>query len=214
MTPSAKPIVFDIETEALPEADIREFMPEFEAPGNIKDPDKIKAAIEAKQKAWLEDAALSPLTARVLAIGLWIDGTFVLIAEPATEAMMLHEFWDAIQGPVGGLRLLIGFNCCLFDLPFLIKRSWKLGVTVPFGIRRGRHWGNQIIDLWDAWQLGDRQAHGSLDVIARFLGIGKKSGTGADFAKLWRTDRPKAIEYLKNDLAFTAAMATRFGPVL
>ncbi len=208
---TSKSIVFDIETAALPENEIIQFMPEFEAPGNIKDPEKIKAAIESKRKAWIEDAALSPITARVLAIGLWIDGTFVIISEPAPEAEMLLEFWDAIQGTGQMLHHIIGFNCCLFDLPFLIKRSWKLGVTVPLGVRRGRYWGDQITDLRDVWQCGDRQAHGSLDDISRHLRIGEKTGSGADFANLWNTDRNKAIEYLKHDLGLTASIAIRFG---
>lgn len=203
-------ICMDIETGPLPEAQLKELMPEFEAPANLKDPDKIKAAIESKRKAWIEDAALSPLTGEVLAIGLWIDGTHVIISEPASEAMMLHEFWDAIQDS-HQLHHIIGFNCCLFDLPFLIRRSWKFNVTVPLGVRRGRYWGDQITDLRDVWQCGDRQAPGSLDTIAKHLGIGGKTGIGKDFASLWKSDRTKAIEYLKNDLDLTAEIAKRFG---
>lgn len=205
----SKSIVFDIETEALPEAELKQFMPEFEAPGNIKDPEKIKNAIAEKRKAWIENAALDAMTGRVLAIGLWIPDSFVLISEPATESEIVYEFWDSIQGAPGVLHHLIGFNCCLFDLPFLIKRSWRLGVPVPLGIRRGRYWGDNITDLRDVWQMGDRQAHGSLDTISRHLAVGQKSGNGKEFAALWHSDRAKAEEYLKNDLALTAAIARK-----
>lgn len=203
-------IVFDIETGPLPETQLKELMPEFEAPANLKDPEKIKAAIESKRKAWIEDAALSPLTGEVLAIGLWIDGTYVIISEPATEAMMLHEFWDAIQDSNGGHHI-VGWNCRLFDIPFLIRRSWKFRVTVPLTVRGKRYWESQITDLRDVWQCGDRQAPGSLDAVAKHLGIGSKTGSGKDFANLWKSDRPKAIEYLKNDLDMTAEIAKRFG---
>lgn len=203
-------IIFDVESGPLPESQLKELMPEFEAPGNLKDPEKIKVSIGTKRKAWIEDAALSPLTGEVLAIGLWIDGTHVIISEPATEAMILHEFWDAVYA-TNGINRLIGFNCLLFDLPMLIKRSWKFGVTVPVAIRHGRYWSDQITDLRDVWQCGDRQAPGSLDTIARHLGIGQKIGSGAEFSNLWKTDRPKAIEYLKNDLDLTAEIAKRFG---
>jgi DNA polymerase elongation subunit (family B) len=135
---------------------------------------------------------------------------FVLIAHD-DEAAMLREFWTAIQGNNGQLHTLIGFNCNSFDLPFLIKRSWKLGVVVPVGIRRGRYWGEQIIDLRDVWQCGDRQAAGSLDTIAKHLGVGAKTGSGADFAALWKTDRPHAEAYLKNDISITAAIARKLG---
>lgn len=200
-----KSIVFDIETGPLPDAELMPLMPEFEAPGNIKDPAKIAAAIEAKKKDWIENAALDAVTGRVLAIGLMIDEAFVIISEPATEAEMLYEFWDAIKSN-GDIHNLVGFNCFLFDLPFLMKRSWKLGVPIPAGIRWGRRWNERIIDLREVWQCGDRQAHGSLAVIAKHLGVGEKTGSGAEFAKLWSEDRAKAEAYLKNDLALTSAI--------
>lgn len=207
-----KTIILDIETAPLPEAQLAPFMPEFAPAANLRDPEKIAASIAAKRQEWLASCALDAMTARVLAIGLLIGDTFVLIAGPATEAIMLHEFWDSIQDS-HQLHHIVGFNCCLFDLPFLIRRSWKLGVTVPLGIRRGRYWGDHITDLRDVWQCGDRQAHGSLDTIAKHLGVGQKNGSGADFAKLWIEDRDKAIEYLKNDLSLTAAIAKKLGVI-
>jgi hypothetical protein len=37
---------------------------------------------------------------------------------------------------------LVGFNINAFDLPFLFRRSWALGIAVPFGLRKGRYWSN------------------------------------------------------------------------
>lgn len=204
-------IVFDIETCSLPESELAPFIPTFDPPANYKDPEKIKAVLDAKRKDWIESCALDPITGRVLAIGMLVNGEFVLISEPATEAIMLNEFWDAVQGEGSLLHHLIGFNCCLFDLPFLIRRSWRLGVSVPLGIRRGRYWGDQITDLRDVWQMGDRQASGSLDTIAKHLGIGKKSGSGANFANLWNENLEQAIDYIKNDLSLTAEIAKKLG---
>ena len=206
-----KTIVLDIETAPLPGSELAPLMPEFSAPSTWKDPEKIKAAIETKRAEWLESCALDALTCRVLAIGLLVEGQFVLISEPATEAIMLHEFWD-ICAPSEGNHL-VGFNCCQFDLPVLIRRSWKLGVAVPLGIRRGRYWGDNITDLRDVWQCGDRQAHGSLDTIAKHLGVGQKNGEGKDFARLWHNNRELALRYLQNDLALTAAIAKRMGVI-
>lgn len=207
-------IIFDIETSALSAEELQLFMPIEWALGNIKDPQKVAAAIEAKQKAWLDDAALSALTGRVLAIGLYISDTFVLVSEPATEAQMLHEFWDAVRGN-GELHRLAGFNILSFDLPFLMRRSWKLGVEVPPAVRscvRGRwYWSENIIDLREVWQCGDRQAEGSLDTIAKHLGIGAKTGKGSEFSALWHSDREKAIAYLKNDVMLTAGIAKKLG---
>ena len=127
------------------------------------------------------------------------------------EAALLRKFWTVCRGEMGRINQMVGFNSHLFDLPFLIRRSWKHRVPVPVGLRRGRYWADQMIDLRDAWQMGDRQARGSLDAIAKHLGIGSKNGNGADFAKLWQSDRAKAVEYLRNDIKLTAKLAEVLG---
>lgn len=206
------PIVFDIETGPLPDSEILPFMPTEWPLGNVKDPEKIKAAIEAKKKAWIADAALEPMTGQVLAIGLLINEAFVLISEPQTEAMMLHEFWDSIQGS-GSIHQIIGFCSNTFDLPFLVKRSWHHDVEVPQALFSGNPrypWSKQAVDLHEYWQLGDRQASGSLDTVSKHLRIGAKTGNGADFSGLWATNRESAVAYLKNDLELTAKMAKKF----
>ncbi len=112
---------------------------------------------------------------------------------------------------MGRMNPMIGFNIFGFDLPFLFRRSWKRRVPIPFGLRRGRYWGDQLIDLRDTWQLGDRQARGSLDSIAKHLGVGAKNGDGKAFAELWRSDRKQAEAYLRNDLELTAKIAHGLG---
>ena len=195
---------------ALPESELLPFIPEFEAPANYKDAEKIKVAIEAKKKDWLEDAALDPMTGQVLCIGLLIGDKFRVLGD-TSEAIILHEFWETIHDAGDLLHPLIGFNIFAFDLPFLIRRSWKHGATVPLGIRRGRYWGDQIIDLRSEWQLGDRQAPGSLDTIAKHLGVGAKIGNGKDFAALWEANKDQAISYLRNDLELCGLIAKKLG---
>jgi hypothetical protein len=70
---------------------------------------------------------------------------------------LLREFWNVCRGDVGRANQMAGFNTHLFDLPFLIRRSWKHQVAVPFDIHSGRFWGEEMVDLRDVWQLGDRQ---------------------------------------------------------
>jgi hypothetical protein len=222
-------IVFDIETGPLPETELEAMMPAFDAAevkcGNLgpeKAAQKIAEAEKNHRRDFFDRAALDPLTGRVLAIGLQVyqsaPGGVVMEGDPTTvilgsadEASLLTSFWAAVRGDHGRLHPLIGFNICLFDLPFLMRRSWKHGVAVPFGLRRGRYWGDQVVDLRDAWQLGDRQARGSLDSIARHLGVGAKNGDGKAFAELWRSDRKQAEAYLRNDLELTARVAKALG---
>lgn len=226
-------IVFDIETGPLPEHELSALLPPFDPAevktGNLKDPAKIAeklAEAEANHRRdFFDKAALDPISGRVVAIGMLdLETDLFSIIGHDDEAKTLREFWAAARGDMGRINPLIGFNIGNFDLPFLIRRSWKYRIAVPFGIRRGRYWGDQIVDLRDAWQLGDRQARGSLDSIARHLGVGAKcvphgplNGqhiTGADFAGLWKTDRQSAEGYLKNDVELTAKVAEVLGVVV
>ena len=216
-------IVFDVETGPLAESELSALLPAFDPAevktGNLKDPAKIAEKIaEAEanhRRDFIERAALDPLTGRVIAIGMLDLETdrFSIIGHD-DEAQTLREFWEATRGEMGRNNPLIGFNIGNFDLPFLYRRSWKHRIAVPFGIRRGRYWGDQVVDLRDAWQLGDRQARGSLDSIAKHLGVGAKNGEGKAFAELWRTDRKQAEAYLRNDIALTAKIADALGVVV
>ncbi|MBI1178476.1 hypothetical protein GC207_13660 [bacterium] len=218
----AKTIIFDIETGPLSDAELAAAMPSFDPSavktGNIKDPDKIAAKIaEAEtnhQREFTEKAALDAMTGRVLAIGLLhlFNGEFVVL-DNGDEAELLREFWVRCEHEMGRLNRMVGFNTHLFDLPFLVRRSWRHRVALPWNLRRGRYWSDQLIDLREAWQLGDRQAKGSLDAVARHLDVGAKNGEGRDFAMLWQTDRDQAIAYLRNDLQMTAGVAKALGVV-
>jgi hypothetical protein len=101
-----------------------------------------------------------------------------------------------------------------FEFPVTKKhllRTYR--IKIPLGIRRGHYWNDQMVDLREEWQLGDRQARGSLDTIARYLGVGEKNGHGEEFARLWREDRDRAIEYLRRDVELTARIAEVLGMV-
>jgi hypothetical protein len=206
--------VFDIETGPLPRADIAELMPTFEAPSTWKDPEKIRLYLAEKEATWYQSAALSAVTGRVLAIGI-LDAYRGDLSYFATghEASDLQAFW-AFVAPGGYLAAdLIGFNSNRFDLPFLIRRSWRLGIAVPPQFLAGRYLPNECVDVMDTWRCGVRDDSISLDTLARFLGVGRKSGDGADFAALWSMDRQAALAYLGNDLCLTLRCALALGLV-
>ncbi len=213
-------IIFDIETGPLPEAELTALLPPFDPEevkmGNTKDPVKVAAKLAEAEanhlRNFIDRAALDPLTGRVIAVGLLsFDTQDVTILGHDDEARTLAEFWTACTGNRGTLNRMVGFNSNQFDLPFLIRRSWKHNVTIPMGIRRGRYWSDQMLDLRDLWQLGDRYAIGSLDAIARHLGVGAKNGDGKEFAALWAKDRRQAEAYLRNDLELTAKVGCAIG---
>jgi DNA polymerase elongation subunit (family B) len=210
---SSRAIVWDVETGPLPDSYLDMIAPEFTAPSNYKDEDKIAANIAEQKVKWKERAALSPMTGKVLCIAMRdIDGSVQVLDGQGDESTLLAD-WGRIVAKYRN-EAFIGFNCKTFDIPFLIKRCWKLGVQ-PFlrpGVNLNRldNW----IDLRDTWQLGDRQAEGSLDAISKFLGVGAKNGSGKDFAGLWESDRDAALAYAINDINLTYAVAQKLGVIV
>jgi DNA polymerase elongation subunit (family B) len=212
--PANPTIVFDIETGALPfgELVIPAFNPADVKLGNTKDPDKIAERIRQAEENhvtdYIKNAALDALSGQVLCIGYRLDRNepAILSSDADGEAAMLRQWWELLDAWERHTRI-IGFNIKAFDLPFLIKRSWKHRVTVPYWIRNGRYWNDLIVDLREVWQLGDNRAHGSLGAISRHLGLGEKTGNGADFANLWKTNRQAAIDYCLQDVKLTQQVA-------
>jgi len=176
------------------------------------------------EKHW-QKAALSPVTGQVLAIGILddqdLEGTFQLLlsheyGDGEGEASLLVDFWDFLRKSKTVLK--VGFNCHRFDLPFLVRRSWKLGVYVPECVMdpNGRYFHYSFIDLMAKWQLGNRQDGISLADLAKYLDVGDKPDgiSGKDFSRLYggtEEEREQAINYLKNDLVLTYFAAVAMG---
>jgi DNA polymerase elongation subunit (family B) len=196
-------IFLDIETAPLPAEEIEDFAPEFTAPANYKDPEKIAANIAEQKLAWVERGALSPLTGRVLAIGLMEAGSDeVTIHHGEDERALLQalreDAGDFTAGP------LVGWNIRGFDLPFLSRRLWRHGMKPPRWWTARPGWGKEplVMDLMEDWKCGDyKAAHTKLDHAAKFLGLAGKTGAHAkDFGKLYAEDLEAALAYLRRDV--------------
>ena len=237
-------IVFDIETKGLRDEALAlaepfkayEPLPAFDPKnvkiGNLKDPDKIAAKIRAEEEAYPEKikqhfadyekaqaeyeakiiskAALNALCGEVVAIGIKTSAAETILS--GNEADILRRFWEFFgTNPAP----LVGWNSNGFDVPFLVRRSWKRGIVVP-NVYQGRYLDKRFIDLMENFACGEYGYRLKLDDAAKFFGVeGKYQGdcTGADFAMMFESDDPiskaKAIEYLKCDLRATYAIAER-----
>jgi hypothetical protein len=203
--------VFDIETSALPPDQLGRVKPEFKPAKNLRDPEKIKLDVAEKEIAWRDNAALDATTGQVLCIGMWSGGATVnnIDITQAPEAETIERFWNWLELKLQRSELVVGFSIFHFDLPFLVRRSWALDVEVPKCVRRGRYWHEDLLDLQEVWKCGNYDQRVSLDTLAKTLGLGAKTGSGADFARLWAEDRKAALEYVSNDLTLTRRCAER-----
>lgn len=201
-------ILFDIETDKLPDDQLPEFDESSVKLGRMTDPEKIAAKIEEAKTKWSERFALHPSTGRVLCIGAYavMNDKFSCVHDDENEATLLGYWWSWVEKVMQrGNVFLVGVNIFSFDLPFLVRRSWILRVPIPDGVvdpwGRFPRWHNVFKDVRQAWQLGDTQAESNFNHLARVFGTaGKGEIDGSQFADLWRNDREKAIAYLEQDV--------------
>jgi len=211
--------ILDIETIAQPESEIRSKLQPFDANkvalGVLKDPDKIMAKImEAEANhgnAEVERAALSAETGIVAISGMMNDS---LHQFADSEEDVIEKTFDKMMQVFSGGGIISGWNVKGFDLPFLVKRAWLIGVKVPariFNPLKPRYpWSDSIIDLMEVWKAGQyTEKHTSLNAALRHLGLPEKTGLGADFGKLWASDKGAALAYNADDLDRELKVAMR-----
>lgn len=209
MTTDMNTITFDIETGPAAPDVLAKLMPAFEPDQRLSDPAKVQASIDKKKQEWVEKAALHAETAVVLAIGL-IRENDELVVLADDEATILKGWWKIVES-ADPRTLFVGHNIYNFDLPLLIRRSYVHGIKVPSrAMPSPRYFPAMWKDTMAAWMLGT-QDRISLDNLAKCLGVGSKSGSGKDFAALYKADPAAALQYLRNDLELTRACASRMG---
>ena len=208
-------LFWDVETEGLPESDIAKLMPEFEAPGNIKDPAKIAAAIADKKASWLDGAALKAITGRIVAVTTAIDG-----GEPL---MYASDEKPIIENTIAILKDVISVNAHAyawnghgFDLPFICQRAAVYGipafVMLTVNVRGKFYWHESLIDPKLVWSNYSPDHTGtSLKSVALALGVGEKIGSGKDFAGLLKTNPDEAKRYALADITLMRDIVNRMG---
>lgn len=207
--------------------------------GNLKDPAKIAEKVEAARAAhaervanydrdladatdryWVDvvsKAALDPTISSVVAIGYKSESGEVIHHETdRDEPTMLGLFWDRYKQCRRDGRRLVGFNSGGFDVPYIARRSFMLGVAVPGeALLPSGYLDQTFVDLLGRYQFGNRRDWISLDKLCRACGFhGKPEGvTGAMFYEMYRVveTRAAALAYLSNDLRMTWELAERLG---
>lgn len=210
-----------------------EFDPASVKVGNLKDQAKIEAKIlEAKQRhesavadfertrseayaAWKDSAigsaALHPATGMVVAIGYKKPGSPGMM-DFGNEEELINQWWKIFKAAFASHTNLVGHNILDFDLPFLVRRSWILGIDVPKQVRDYRGYWNQLfVDTGKLWQCGTRGERYSLDFVDRAFGGAGKDTTGKGFHELLKNDPEAAKAYLAKDLDLTLSVAMKMG---
>ena len=173
-------LAFDIETGPAKNA-LSYFSRKDVKLGNLKDTAKIEAKLAEAEDEFLDKAALSPITGKVLAVGL-TDGAVHEVLTYESEKRLISETLERVSDQLMAQRPVVGWNIIKFDFPFLFKRAMMLGVPWPqhiWDLKKG-YAHSQIIDLMRYWNMGDWREMTKMDTVNRFLcGFGKPSGVTA-----------------------------------
>jgi len=141
-------ITFDIETyrDQLPDNYLRYKIGDIKAPSNYKDQDKIDAYVANAKIEALDKLALSPLTGRIILIGMLFDKNpelanateYAINMKPVwyvplqgEEEEILEKFWMLSSKHLFQDANLLSFNGKAFDLPFIMNRSAIKKVKPP-----------------------------------------------------------------------------------
>jgi len=204
-----KPFIIDIETTGRQDADA--FLPTIAAPANYKDETKRNNYVKERREQLLDSAALDAALGCVLCVGILRNGAAPQFLHDQNERQLLHQVWLTLNTREASERF-VTFNGHRFDFPFLVRRSFALGVPLPEWFpREGRFLRHLFCDLAELWACGDRSELISLDRLARLCGLPGKAGNGADFAKLWEQNRKAALAYLEQELRLTLALWNHLG---
>jgi hypothetical protein len=216
-----KRLFWDVETEALPEADLAKLMPEFTAGANLKDPAKIAAAIADKKQDWLDGAALKAITGKIVAVTAAADDNEPLMRtigdHPIVdEKELIIQTVNTLLNTVGEGGNAYAWNGHGFDLPFLCQRAAVHNIPafsqLTVNVRGRFYWNEAFIDPKLVWSNYSPDHTGtSLKSVALALGVGEKIGSGKDFAALLKTNPDEAKRYALADITLMRDIVNRMG---
>ena len=205
------PVVVDLETAGLPNA--ADFLEPVIPDARMKDPEKIKADIEAKTISRMEKLALDWNVGRIVCLGWWTerDGLIVQPCQNETEeACAIESFWEDCRH-----RLIVGFNIKAFDLRFLVQRSRYLNIPHPI-LDFSKYSRKGIHDLYLDLTFGDGTydqgaMRRTLKAFCKRFGIPCDDGIdGKDIGALVAAgDWDAVVAHCKSDVELTVALARR-----
>lgn len=159
------------------------------------DPQNPDGALGAGRKG----EAVPGETSQIAIIGMLIEEGGRLKAVPIfgnDERKLLQTFWGMLRAD----DLLVVAGGRKFDGPRLAQRSWLLGVKPSVALNLAKYRDTNLYDVIDRWGNWDELTGCSLDNLARALGVGRKTGNGAEVQELWLAGKHReAVQYCLND---------------
>jgi 3'-5' exonuclease len=198
-------VVLDIETIQVPKEEWARLKGLALLP--VDAPDLLAAGEASEQDREYEKSCFDSTFCQIICIGLLI---FNDAMEPqdavawfgSNEPELLRQFWARIGQLKPGLFIV--HNGLGFDLPVIRNRSMIQQVKPTVEISLARYRTEPVYDTLAVWSNWEARGRVKLDVLARVLGCGTKSGDGNQVADMWKAGMGKQIaEYCLRDCYVT-----------
>lgn len=206
-----------IDLETAPLANVADYLDPVEAAKNLKDPEKIKADIEKRQREQREDCGLDWNLNRIVCAGLWGDDetepSVLVVPDEAGERVVLETIANRLSNP---RPLILGFCVRRFDVPVILQRARYLGVRMP-RISLKRYDNPHITDVYDALTFDEQPCTAvmrrTLDSFCRRFGIDvQDTHSGKHVPELIAAGEWDAVKaHCLADLRKTRLLAERIG---
>ena len=206
-------IIADIETlRCTDEGQIKYLVDSVKPDSRLKDPAKVAADIEEKQKAVIEKSGLDGGFGMLALVGMLTQGIALRFANHEGtlqgERKMLGDFWEHVNSNLmqKSAPVIVGHNI-KWDLRFIAQRSAVHGIFVNrefLGLNE--RYSNRIICTMEAWAGWGNTI--SLDRLCHALGVEspKRDIDGSQVHDLWMSGadgRDRVMDYNYYDLVAT-----------
>jgi 3'-5' exonuclease len=191
-------LFFDIETQAS--ADALQWMPDPQAPSNYKDEAKIAAYVAEKRQEQIDKAALDADFGEIVAIGVKQGDNNLPLSFLASdfgkmgEHALIDTFWQMYRNHNGKC---CGYNIIGFDLPYLMRRSFALGIKPPMIPDLRRYQTRPTLDLMGV--LYNWQNFKGLKFVAQRYGLDNPL-PDLDGSQVATMDAETLQAYVENDV--------------
>jgi len=204
-------VFIDIETVADTDSPvIQGLLDSVEPDERLVDPAKIQASIDKKRSKILDEAALSPLTGKIICYSLIArdydgeaktESTEVINMGAINNEIDLLNKLKLVISTISGRTFLnqidtiVSFNGKSFDIPFLITRCAIHGIESMFK-PSNRYELNHHFDIRSALTNFDQFGKGTLTDWCRAFGIKLETAhiVGSDISKLWKSGKYQDIK--------------------
>lgn len=204
--------MYAVDIETMPNMDMLFNLPEPKASKTLKDPEKIKADIEAKKAEQMDKMALSPLYGKIACIGIYgIGQKHCLMIKPdgSGEKEIIKKFLELTKK-----KMVVTWNGKGFDYDFIYKRAIFHGLAT---LRDMKFYVDKYKSIYHTDLMAEFCQFGKyekLDDVAKvFLGSKKLDFDVTIIKDLIKTKegRKQLEDYCLQDTKLTYDLAIKFG---